>query len=106
MKLIELQNDETTRAKFMSCTDISIFYKQFLPANKYPILRDNGRRFISLFGTTYKCEQFFSRMKATKTAHRNRLTDMHLEQTLKVCVSTVRPDINGLVKKVQAQHSH
>ncbi|CAM1325018.1 GTF2IRD2B (predicted) [Pycnogonum litorale] len=74
----------------------------YLQTSRYPILRDNGLRFISLFGTTYKCEQFFSRIKATKTAHRTRLTDIHLEQTLKVCVSTVRPDING----VQAQHSH
>ena len=41
-----------------------------------------------------------------KTAHRSRLTDARLEQTLNICASSLKPDIDKLVKKFQSQSSH
>ena len=61
---------------------------------------------MSLFGSTYICEQLFTKMKHTKSKTRSRLTDCHLENSLRVAASSIAPKIDTLVKKHQAQIPH
>ena len=42
---------------------------------------------IAMFGSTYVCEQFFSSMKIKKSVLRSRLTDEHLQATLRLVSS-------------------
>ena len=75
MELIELQADMETKRKY-SENSLVDFYK--LCEKKYPNLSRHAKRMTSLFGSTYCCEQFFSKMKLTKTRCRSQLTDEHL----------------------------
>ena len=49
---------------------------------------------ISLFGSTYCCEQFFSKIRLFKTKCRNQLIDGHLSRLLRVATSSVKADID------------
>ncbi|CAK1582675.1 unnamed protein product [Parnassius mnemosyne] len=87
MELIEIQENSLLKSKFED-------------------LRKFARRLICAFGSTYKCEQFFSLMKVTKSTHRTRLTDDNLENSLRLCISGINANIDGLVSRIQAQVSH
>ena len=81
------------------------FYKR-LPEESFPKIKDLARKKMSLLGSTYICEQLFTKMKHTKSKTRSRLTDCHLENSLRVAASSIAPKIDTLEKKHQAQISH
>lgn len=60
MELIELQSDSELQHKFRSLP-LTDFYK-CVPANKYPKMCKKAQVMLSLFGSTYLCEQTFSLM--------------------------------------------
>jgi hypothetical protein len=57
MKLINLQCDTDLKQTF-SETKWQDFYS-YLSKEKFPPLMSFGLRLIEMFGSTYKCEQFF-----------------------------------------------
>nr|XP_039250069.1 general transcription factor II-I repeat domain-containing protein 2-like [Styela clava] len=83
MELIELQADMETKRKY-SENNLVDFYKLYV-CEKYPNLFRHAKRMTSLFGSTYCCEQFFSKMKLIKNRCRSQLTDEHLTSQLKGC---------------------
>lgn len=105
MELIELQEDSYLKSKFDD-VELSEFYRTYLSKEKYPRLRAFARKIICTFGSTYKCEQLFSIMKINKNKHRTRLTDVNLENTLRLCTSDIEPNIDHLVSQLQTQVSH
>ena len=52
----------------------------YVSREKYPVICKHAMFMISLFGSTYLCEQVFSRMKYTKSPTRSLLSDSHLKQ--------------------------
>ena len=64
MELIELQADMGTKRKY-SENSLVDFYKLY-ECEKFPNLSHHAKRMASLFGSTYCCKQFFSKMKLTK----------------------------------------
>ena len=106
MELIELQANMTLQAVYDAQNPID-FYKDHLCETQFPLLRKHALRMASLFGTTYSCEQLFSNMKLTKLKTRNSLSDLHLEDTLRIASCNSEVDMEGLVsKKQQFQVSH
>lgn len=105
MELIEIQCDNRLKQHYES-HELVEFYSDYLPKQTYPVLYRHALRMVSLFGSTYLCEQFFSRMKHTKNKYRTTLTDQHLMQQLRVAASTTRPDIDRIVRGKQYQVSH
>ena len=65
---------------------------------KFTNLSHRARKMIFLFGSTYCCEQFFKKMKLTKTRCQSRLTDEHLTRQLRVATTSVKADIDKLCK--------
>ena len=104
MELIELQGNEDLKREMRDYSLLE-FYKN-LPKEAFPRIIDFARKKISLFGSTYICEQLFTKMKYAKSKTRLRLTDNHLENNLRVAASSISPNIEILVKKHQAQISH
>ena len=104
MELVQLQSDSFIKQIFLE-GDIIKFYC-LLNSDTYPALRANAMRMVSLFGSTYICEQTFSRMKGSKSAHRTRLTDNHLHDVLRISVSPFEPKIDEMTADKQAQISH
>lgn len=103
MEIIELQCDMLLKDKFATCS-LNAFY-QYLGSN-YPKLKAFASRIISMFGTTYVCEQAFSVMNVNKSKLRSQLTDTHLNSIMKVAVTqTLAPDVDALVKEKRCQAS-
>ena len=59
-----------------------------------------------MWGCTSYCEQFFSLMKNIKTTERNRLSDWHLTNILRIKTSAITADIENIIKGRQYQKSH
>ena len=105
MKPIDLQSSDDYNSLFKQTPNVVDFYK-VLPENAFPELRKFAGKLLSLFASTYICEQTFSLMKLTKSKSRTRLTDEHLEACLRLATTSVSPDIAKLVANHQCQTSH
>ena len=70
MELIELHCDEQLKSRFVTMTPLDFWQSQ--AARTFPRLADNARRVAALFGSTFVCEQLFSRMKLAKSRTRRR----------------------------------
>ncbi|KAG7516011.1 general transcription factor II-I repeat domain-containing protein 2-like [Solea senegalensis] len=76
-------------------------FARFIP-DTMPELRTQVARNLSMFGSTYLCEQLFSLMKLNKTSHRSRLTDEHVNSILRISsAQSLTPNINELVLKMR-----
>ncbi|XP_069461240.1 general transcription factor II-I repeat domain-containing protein 2-like [Ambystoma mexicanum] len=104
MELAELQNCDSLKDAFKS-SSLHSFYAS-LPSETYPHLRNHALKMATIFGSTYVCEQTFSRMKHLKSPTRSRLTDEHLHHLLRLAVTNMEPDIDHLVSQKQAHSSH
>ena len=104
MELMELQCDTVLKQKYAE-VEIPEFYT-FLSRERFPKLLSAAARIIAMFGSTYTCEQFFSSMKVNKTVLRSRLTDEHLQATLRlVSADKLKPNIEVLVDEKRCQLS-
>ncbi|UYV78823.1 CNOT6L [Cordylochernes scorpioides] len=75
MEVIDIQCDSDLKAKFIE-VGVSEFYK-YLPA-RFENTRKLAYEIMSMFGSTYRCEQLFSLMKGNKSPIRSRISDVHL----------------------------
>lgn len=108
MELIEMQCDDLLKLKFHS-DDVSLldFYTKCIYSNgKYPNLVNHAKKMTSLFGSTYQCEQLFSKLKYTKNNLRTRLTDSNLNNVLLLASTGLTPNIEKLSRDKEHQASH
>ncbi|KAI7805541.1 putative general transcription factor II-I repeat domain-containing protein 2A-like [Triplophysa rosa] len=104
MELIELQCNAHLKAQYQS-VGAAEFAPLLLPQSM-PHLCLHAARIMSMFGSTYSCEQMFSIMKLTKTSHRSRLTDEHLVSVLKVAMARdINPRIDKIISKKRCRVS-
>ena len=61
---------------------------------------------LSIFGSTYLCEQSFSVMNYLKNEQRSRLTDESLQSQMKLKVSSYQANVDVLCSEIQGQISH
>ncbi|XP_015684326.1 general transcription factor II-I repeat domain-containing protein 2B-like [Protobothrops mucrosquamatus] len=78
--------------------------------NAIPSTYSNMKKYafgvLSIFGSTYVCEQVFSNMNYIKNKYRSRLTDISLQSCLKMKVMSYSPDMQMLCADVEKQKSH
>lgn len=101
MEIVTLQNDIHLKAHQAAAN-----FWGLVDTEKYSSLCTAAMKVASLFGSTYLCESAFSDMNFIKNQHRTRLTDAHLQDSLRLAVSNYRPDYNALVASMQCQASH
>ncbi|CAK6954401.1 general transcription factor II-I repeat domain-containing protein 2-like [Scomber scombrus] len=102
LELIDLQSDSLLKEKFNSLK-LNDFYAALNEA-MFPNLRKTAQKMLTLFGSTYVCEQTFSVMNINKSRHRSRLTDQHLGAILRIATTKLTPDFDALAKKRDRQH--
>jgi len=104
MELVDLQCDSILKQKY---SDVGILeFYQFVSKERFPMLLSAAVRMIAMFGSTYVCEQFFSSMKIIKSPLRSRLTDEHLQTSLRLVSSQdIKPNIDALVDAKRCQVS-
>lgn len=59
---------------------------------------------LSLFGSTYHCEQTFSLMNLNKCKLRCKVTDSHHHNILTLTVSPLHPNLEKLLKNKDQLH--
>ncbi|CAK6435131.1 unnamed protein product [Pipistrellus nathusii] len=134
MQLLDLKNKELWSSKFERlCADMEILEKnkcELSSQHKWSALKDLEKEdvlifntwnsipdsydqlkklafaVLSLFGSTYLCEQSFSSMNLIKSRVRGRLIDENLLSCLKLKTTTYKPDLPKLSKEMQGHCSH
>jgi hypothetical protein len=61
---------------------------------------------LTLFGSSYACEQLFSAMNFVKSTVRNRLGSDLSASCVLLKTTCYEPNINGMANKIQQQISH
>ena len=76
--------------------------------NALPDTYDNMKKYafgiLSIFGSTYVCEQLFSNINYIKNKCRTRLTDDSLQSCVKVKLSSYNPNMQMLCAEMQEQN--
>ena len=83
MELIDLQANNDLKAKYKGM-NLGDFYRTHIDQDKFPLLQKFVASKMALFGSTYVCEQFFSKLGFMKSPHRSVLTDEHVKNGLRV----------------------
>ncbi|GBN57383.1 hypothetical protein AVEN_179987-1 [Araneus ventricosus] len=72
----------------------------------YSEVKKLAYRVLTIFGSTYSCEQAFSCRNIIKSKVRSQLTNKNLESCLKLKTTSYKPDLIKLSKGMQSQCSH
>lgn len=102
LELIELQCDDEWRGRHQQLSLVD-FYRQ-LDKSRFPEMRTFAKKMLSLFGSTYLCEQTFSVMNLNKNRLRSRLSDSHLRDILRISTTALKPDLPSLLKSRSQYH--
>jgi hypothetical protein len=100
-QLAELQSDCTLQLKY---GELSLLKFWMLAKEEYPEIVVEEVNTLLHFSTTYYCELGFSVLTNIENKKREGL--LSFEQEMHVCLSSIRPRIEILCKKRQAQVSH
>jgi len=73
---------------------LSLVFSKYFDTNILPAAHSHALQMISLFAITYLREQMFSRMKNVKSKTRTRITNTHLENSLRTASYQIKADID------------
>ncbi|XP_030182060.1 general transcription factor II-I repeat domain-containing protein 2-like isoform X3 [Lynx canadensis] len=90
MEVIELQCNTILKTKY-DCVGIPEFYKHL--GNGYPKYKNHCAKILSMFGSTYVCEQLFSVMKQQKTKYCPQLKDSGVTSLRHVAAPDTHPGV-------------
>ena len=82
LELIDLQCDREQKDKFLNKENLRDFYQKF-PHLRFLRLNQQAANILSMFGTTYLCEQIFSVMKLRKHGQTSNLSQENLKAVLR-----------------------
>lgn len=103
LELLDLQADNVLKEKFKSVTLLE-FYGSLSEAT-FPHLKDFAAKLLSLFGSTYICEQAFSCLKINKSKNRSMLTDCNLKAIMRITTSKMVPQFKNIIKNCEQLHT-
>ena len=95
LEVIELQASFVYKTKHRESSLLD-FYRS-LNSDKYKNLVQLAKKTLSIFGSTYICEQTLSIMNMSKNKQRSSLSNENLEDILKISTSHMYPDYDKLV---------
>ncbi|KAF7691531.1 General transcription factor II-I repeat domain-containing protein 2A [Cucumispora dikerogammari] len=96
LELVDLQVDNILKESFMT-VNLLEFYGSLSKA-AFPNLKDLASKMLTVFGSTYICEQAFSTLKISKSKNRTLLTDCNLKAFIRITTSKMTPNSKKLSK--------
>lgn len=105
-KAVLAQNHKWRDIEDLPKSDKLVFQTWSAIPDVYVNMKKYALGVLSIFGSTYVCEQLFSNMNFIKSKHRTRLTDDSLRSCVKMKVTAYSPDVQTLCAEVQEQKSH
>ncbi|GFY57324.1 general transcription factor II-I repeat domain-containing protein 2A [Trichonephila inaurata madagascariensis] len=106
LEFIHLYCDSVVKCKFLENPSLLAFYSKYVAEYKYPRISKYALLMCSIFGCTCVWEEYFSKMKNIKSETRTRLIDRHLEETLRITTTQIKPDTAALINQKQCQISY
>ena len=101
-EIIELHTDDTLKDMYLN-TPLVDLCQRYVNADNFRILWKHGLIYVSLFGSTDWCEQFFSKLNLTKSSLRFSLTDQNVKMELRVATFSTSADIACLTREKNFQ---
>ncbi|XP_069059006.1 general transcription factor II-I repeat domain-containing protein 2-like isoform X1 [Pleurodeles waltl] len=101
MEILTLQNDIELKAR-----QSDIHFWSLVDAEKYKNIHTAAMKLFTLFSSTSLCQSASSVMNFVKSTFRTCLTDEHLNDSVRVALSSYIPDYRGLVDTRQCEVSH
>ncbi|KAM3833953.1 protein FAM200A-like [Diretmus argenteus] len=105
MELLEMGASDVLKAQHKD-TGVSNFWINVVPKAQFKNTRAVAMLLLTMFPSTYICESSFSIMNSIKTQDRNRLTDSHLDQCLRIATTQYTPDIKKMASSRRCHFSH
>ena len=103
MELTDLPEKINLKAKYVE-KDLGDFYPKYLDQEKFQDLKKFMASKMALFGSTYLCEKFFSKMGFMKSFYRPVMTHEHLKNGLRVASTSIQVNLNRVVQKKRQPH--
>lgn len=103
MEIVDLQEDISLQMHKNASTQE--FWCKHVP-EKYVNCKKLAIYLATMFGSTYLCESSFSKMNFLKNKYRSRLTDAHLEDTIRISCTQREPNFKKLAQDRKCNFSH
>ncbi|VVC42655.1 Hypothetical protein CINCED_3A023023 [Cinara cedri] len=100
LELIDLHYNSVLKSKFEAVGVPEIF--KYL-GDSYLKLKKHFSNILSMFGSSYVCEQLFSLMKLNKSKGRNQISNVKLQSVLHLTSRNSCANIDSLVQKKRCQ---
>lgn len=104
MNVIDLQSNDTLKNSFCEINNLIKFYGSL--STNFDELKKFSQQLITIFGSTYLCEQTFSILNYRKNKYCSRLTDEHLSAILRISTTSMKANISQIASEIQPQKSH
>lgn len=101
----ELENNHSEIGRNVKSENVILNEWKSLP-NSFASMKKLALSILTMFGSTYACEQLFSSMNFIKSTVRNRLGTDLSEACVQLKSTSYSPRIDSLVNKMQQQISH
>ena len=104
MELIDLQCSERSKSKFLASDNLDFCENHVLLSGQFSYLITHTQQVVSMFSTTYCCEQYFFKMKHDKGTLRSQLPNHHLFDGILLSISSFNQDIMLVCMFKQMSH--
>ncbi|XP_029905790.1 general transcription factor II-I repeat domain-containing protein 2B-like [Myripristis murdjan] len=105
MEVLEMAATDLLKAQHKD-VGVSDFWINVVPQPRFQNTRAFAVLLLTMFPSTYICESSFSSMNAIKSQDRNRLSNTHLGQCLRIATTEYKPDIRKIASSRRSHFSH
>ena len=105
MEVLEMGTSDLLKAQHKESL-LCDFWINLVPQARFKNTRAIAMLLLTMFPSTYICESAFSAMNAIKSQDRNRLSNTHLGQCLRIATTDYRPDIRKVASSRRSHFSH
>uniref|UniRef100_A0A3P8T1D6 HAT C-terminal dimerisation domain-containing protein n=1 Tax=Amphiprion percula TaxID=161767 RepID=A0A3P8T1D6_AMPPE len=105
MEVLEMGTSDVLKAQHRD-VGVNDCWINMVPQARFRNTRAIAMLLLTMFPSTYICESSFSSMNSIKNQDRNRLSNAHLDQCLRIVTTEYRPDIRSIASSQCCHFSH